>query len=344
MARLSAKAKAQVHANLAKYARSGMGMEKACESLLAQPRLPPAERKLYESFLAGIREGRSLAGALSSAGALVSPLEREVIEAAESGGRLEAGFGHLAEYFRRLDRTRRRILRGLAYPLLLVHLAIPVSTLASTVFGSFRLDGEAPEGIFREALSASGWSMLTLWAFLAVAIASGWALVRLGRRDPRADALLRRIPLLGKARVASSMERFSQVFGIFLLSGRTMSTSLEGAARAAGSGLIGRAGREGASVVAAGEPLAEALLVDPAAFPPEFVRGMAAAEDSGQLDRELSEWSLHYAEAAAEAMDQLAEWTPKLLYWGVLALVAWLVLRAGFAYFELIEGLLNFSP
>ena len=145
MPRLSPRAKALIYSNLEKYARSGMGMEKACESLLRQPRVSVNERRLYRGLLDGIQHGRSIGDALGGAGGFVTPLEHEVVVAAESGGKLEKGFAHLAEYFRRIDRTRKKILKGLAYPLFLIHLAIPVSTLAVTAFGSFRLDGETPK-------------------------------------------------------------------------------------------------------------------------------------------------------------------------------------------------------
>ncbi|MEM9016634.1 MAG: hypothetical protein AAGC68_06445, partial [Verrucomicrobiota bacterium] len=81
----------------------------------------------------------------------------------------------------------------------------------------------------------------------------------------------------------------------------------------------------------------------PAAFPSDFARGMDAAEESGQLDRELHEWSRFYSETAGEAMDHLAEWTPKLFYWGILLFVGFLVVRAGLAYRDLISNLLNQS-
>jgi hypothetical protein len=68
---------------------------------------------------------------------------------------------------------------------------------------------------------------------------------------------------------------------------------------------------------------------------------MAAAEESGQLDRELAEWGRYYSESAGEAMDLLAEWAPKLFYWGILLLVAAMIIRAAMAYRDLIEGLLN---
>jgi hypothetical protein len=62
---------------------------------------------------------------------------------------------------------------------------------------------------------------------------------------------------------------------------------------------------------------------------------------SGVLDRELAEWGRYYSESAGEAMEQLAEWAPKLFYWGILLFVGALIIRAGLAYRDLIEGLLN---
>jgi type IV pilus assembly protein PilC len=341
MAGLTARAKALVYANLEKYARSGMGMEKACQSLLVSPGIPAAERRVYEGLAAGLRGGKSIGDALGSVAGIVTPLEHEVVVAAESGGRLELGFRHLAEYFRRVDRARRRILKGLAYPLVLVHFAIPVSTLASTAFRNFSPDAKAPAALFREALTQSGWTMLVIW--LGVLLATGglvW-LGRLGRVSPGIDAFLGTIPWLGRARRALAMERFSQVFEIFLLAGRTMSDSLDGAARASGSGRILKAGKRGAALVVSGEPLATALRAGGRAYPEAFVRGMAAAEESGQLDRELAEWGNYYSETAAEAMESLAEWTPKLFYWGILLFVATLIIRAALAYRDLIESLLN---
>lgn len=343
MAGLTAGAKAQVYASLEKYARSGMGMEKACQSLLAQPRIAAAERRVYEGIVAGLRRGESIGDALGSVEGVVTPLEHEVIVAAESGGRLELGFRHLAEYFRRVDKARRRILKGLAYPLVLIHLAIPVSTLAFTAFRNFRPDAEAPGALFMDALTRSAWTMLWIWLGMLLVGGGFVLLLRLGRVSPAVDAALGWVPWLGKARRALAMERFAQVFEIFLLAGRTMSASLDGAARASGSGLLRDAGQKGAAIVAGGDLLAVALVAGGRAYPGEFVRGMTAAEEAGQLDRELAEWGNYYSETAAEAMESLAEWTPKLFYWGILLFVATLIVRSALAYRELIESLLNFE-
>lgn len=345
MASLKPRAKSRIYSGLEKYARSGMGLEKACESLLSQPRLASTERQIYEGLLAGLKRGESIGEALGRSSSAVTSLEREVVSAAEQGGMLEKGFAHLSEYFLRIDRTKRRVLKGLAYPIVLIHLAIPVCTLAINVFSSFSLDGSTEDATpFRDTISRSIETVIVVWLIAAILFFGALILNRLAQRSPAIDAILNGVPLVGKARRAIAMERFSQVFEIFLLAGKKMSDSLAGAGNASGSGLIREASRKGAKFLVDGDKLAHALYSAPAAFPHDFARGMDAAEESGQLDRELAEWSRYYSETAGEAMDRIAEWAPKLFYWGILLLVAFMIIRAALAYRDLLENLLNFSP
>ncbi|MEM6915858.1 MAG: type II secretion system F family protein [Verrucomicrobiota bacterium] len=340
---LPAKLKSRMYSSLEKYARSGMGMEKACESLLQQPRLGGDERKIYEGIRSGLSAGRTIGDSLGLSSGQVTALEREVVSAAEEGGMLEKGFSHLAEYFRRVDRTRRRILKGLTYPLILVHIAVPVTTLTATAFQSFSPDGLPSSANYGGAFAEMGKNLLIAYAVIAVVFVLARALSRLGRTSGMIDALLNAIPLIGPARKAMAMERFSQVLEIFLLSGKKMSDSLAGAGAASGSGLIRSASRKGEKTIASGESLAHVLYSAPSAFPNDFARGVDAAEESGQLDRELSEWGRFYYETAGEAMELVAEWTPKLFYWGILIFVAVLIIRVGFAWSDLLQNLINTS-
>ncbi|MEM1440897.1 MAG: type II secretion system F family protein [Verrucomicrobiota bacterium] len=343
MAGLSAKLKSRMYSGLEKYARSGMGMEKACESLLQQPRLGGDERRIYEGLLRGIHAGKTIGESLGRASGKVTALEKEVVSAAEEGGMLEKGFGHLAEYFRRVDRTRRRILKGLTYPIVLIHIAVPATTLAATAFQGFSPDGLSGGADFGSAFAQMGKNLLIAYVVIALVFLLARALVRMARSSGAIDALLNSIPLIGRARKAMAMERFSQVLEIFLLSGKKMSDSLAGAGAASGSGLIRVASRKGEQGILSGESLASTFYAAPLAFPNDFARGIDAAEESGQLDRELSEWGRFYSDSAGEAMENLAEWTPKLFYWAILVFVAALIIRAGLAYRDLLQNVINTS-
>ena len=345
MSRMSAKAKSRLYSNLEKYARSGMGMEKACSSLLEQPRMNPAERVVYEAILRGLSCGESIGTAMGGAAEVVTALEVEIVSASEEGGMLEKGFTHLAEYFRRTDQTRRSIIRGLTYPLILVHVAIPVCTFVAAMVQqvSALLGGDDGSSSLKTAFSDMVVAMLVIYLSIAILVVVGMLLHQSARRNGAVDAVLRRVPLIGTARKSVAMERFSHVFEIFLLAGKKMSDCLVGAGKASGSGVIYEASLSGEKIVAGGDLLASALHAAPGAFSNEFVRGMAAAEEVGALDNELARWGRFYSEESARAQEQMGNWMPKLFYWVILILVAWMIIRSGIAYRELIINLLEGS-
>lgn len=338
---LSSKAKGHIYSNLEKYARSGMGMEKACDSLLRQPRVSGSERRIYEGLLRGVKEGRTIGDSLRHAGGMVSPLEAEVVSAAESGGMLEKGFSHLAEYFRRIDKTRRRIRKGMTYPIVLAHLAIPICIFAASAVSSFSLDGSVPAFSLDRALADIGKALLGFWAILLILWFVGKVLHAMSLRSASIDSLLMGFPLIGSVRRAVAMERFTKVFEIFLLAGRKMSDSMRGAGKASGSGMLTEATEVGAQMIEEGDRVAAVLFSAPRSFPNDFARGMAAAEESGQMDTELSQWGEFYADRARETTETVAEWTPKLFYWGILIFVGYLVVQFGTAYSDLISRLVG---
>lgn len=342
MPRLSSKAKSQVYSNLEKYARSGMGMDKACESLLSQPRVPGAERTIYLGLLEGLEANETIGRSMARAGVVVTNLEKEVITAAETGGMLEKGFSLLSEYFKRIDKTTRRIRQGLNYPLVVLHLGLPVTVFCAAAMR--RADPQlTSQPSWNEVLWDSGKCVLLIYFACLFCLLLGVWVFKMAKRSPAIDAILGRIPLVGKTRRYVAMERFCRVFEIFLLAGLKMSDSLAGAGRASGSALIRSAAYKGSRKISEGGTLSEAIFSQRKAFANDFSRGVAAAEESGQLDAEMGRWGNFYSESAAEAMDSLAEWTPKLFYWIVLLAVAVMVIRAGMAYIGILEGLLNYE-
>ncbi len=345
MANLSPKVKSLVYANLDKYARSGIGMEKACESMLSQPGVGSAERKIYQGTLDGIKQGWSIGQSMGNTQGVVSEMEQEIVTASEAGGMLEKGFAHLAEYYRRVDRTRRKVRRGMAYPLVLIHAAIPLTIFMGAIFGQMNPDSE---GVGFGAALLSSLAQAGMWilaGYIGVLVIFGFVVFLFKRAKTSAvvDQFLNYLPLIGKARRFVALERFCQVFEIFLLSGLKMSDSLIGAGKASGSGLIRLASENGAQKITESSSLAETIFASPRAFPNDFARGIATAEESGHLDTELGQWGRYYSESAGEAMEQVAVWAPKLFYWLVLVLVGFMIIRAGMAYMNVFQNLSEYE-
>ncbi|MEO0414035.1 MAG: type II secretion system F family protein [Verrucomicrobiota bacterium] len=336
---MSPKGRSQLYCNLAKYVRSGMGIDRACESLLAQPGVPESERQIYLSIQNGVHGGQTIAASLAPH---VSGLEASIVEASEKGGQLDAGFDHLGDYFDRVHHTRSRIKKSLIYPVVVFHLAIIICGGLSAMTNRFFLEYGEEKSWGLALWESLGWVIICYALFLLM-IFGAWLLIHAARKRPSLDLWLFRVPLLGPTRKYTALERFTRVFEIFLLSGTKMSEALTGAGHASGSAAVQNAAKMETASLLQGNYLAPSLFNHPKVFPNDFCRGIAAGEESGQLDAEFKQWSQFYAESAKQAMDKIAEWAPKLLYWLVLLAVAILIIRVGVSYRDLLLRLSNFS-
>lgn len=328
--------KYHIFSNMAKYVRSGMGIDVACDSLLEQTRKAD-ERRIYESLKSGVQNGQSIADAMSQA-KVINHLDYEMLDAAEKGGRLETGFEHLAQYYERVNQARRKIRKGLIYPCVLFHLALIVTSLVSAVFLSANFSGENVS--YSQALWQSGRWALLIYLIIVIAVAAIWYLIKQSNKSAGADRLINRLPLIGKARRFAALERFCSVFQLFLLSGQKMDISLDRAAKASDSAQILSDCQSGIKNIQAGEKLAPVFLEHSSSFPNDFARGIAAAEESGMLDLEFERWRKFYSESFAEAMDQVAVWFPKIVYFGALVLGAIMIIKVGMSYVQMLDGIL----
>ena len=65
-------------------------------------------------------------------------------------------------------------------------------------------------------------------------------------------------------------------------------------------------------------------------------------EISGQLDETLERLHKYYQEEATRKLRALASWTPKLIYFGIVLMVAWQVISFYSNYFGMIKDAVNF--
>lgn len=335
---MSPSAKSQLFRNLSKYVQTGMGLEKACDSLLTHDRISGTERRIYQSISHGISHGQSIADAMVNSAEL-DEIDYQMLEAAEKGGRLDLGLNHLSAYYQRLERTRKRIRKGLTYPVVLFHLALIITTLVTAVFSRFTLEGPT-ESFLSAVLKAAVWPVL-FYVVVVVVVVVLFRMSKIARHLPGPDRLLGMIPILGKARRYAALERFTSVFEIFLLAGLKMDGAFQGGGNASNSGLIKHAAAKGAKSAAAGELISGTFMKEKAAFPTDFAMGVATAEQTGTLDVEMSRWRQIYSDSVADAMDQLAEWTPKIVYYFTVFLVAAMIIRAALSYMTMVNGLMN---
>jgi len=258
----------------------------------------------------GLERGESIAVALRPS---LTDLEFRMVGAAESGGRLSAGFEHLERYYALLAGARSKMRQAALYPLLILHVAAAATGVVAYLWG-------------RPPLPATAMSIGFLWAALLLCWMAARGLIALARKSAAADALLRALPFAGAVWKNLALTRWSAVMHFHIISGQKFSTALEAAADACGGAGLADATRRLANAAANGESVAEAMQRE-RVFPEYFSIGFATGEATGTLDVETALQMKSCMEDATNSMSVLAEWLPRLLYIVALAYGAWMVLQ-----------------
>jgi len=147
------------------------------------------------------------------------------------------------------------------------------------------------------------------------------------------ESILRPIPVLGKARRFLALARLAAALEALLNAGVLITSAWEMAVAASGSPALGRAVSGWKAKVEAGATPAELMRAAPE-FPEMFASLYATGEISGQLDETLGRLHRHYQEEGSRKMRAIAEWSPKLVYYIVLLLIAWKVIAYYMNYFH----------
>jgi type IV pilus assembly protein PilC len=336
------KARGFLYSELAKFARAGFGIDKACESIIGQPGADRTARGICRGLVEGLSSGRSLANSLRHSRYPVSELEVAMVDAAERGGNLETGFQHLAQYFRQEEAARRRIRRAMIYPVFLLHFALLVGIGITALLR--QVNPSAAEGVGR-ATVVSGVIWLGIGYAAAIVIWIGWKwLSRAAESSAVADDLLQRVPLAGPVRRARGLGRFCEVLHLFLLSGQRMDMAWQKAGDASQSGQLRRFAGRTAPRLAAGESVGNVVADAGSALPGDMVRGFASADQTGSLDLEAESWAGYFQDRSVEAVERLTEWAPKIFGWAVMLFTGAMIIMAAKTYGDLIQGFLDMVP
>lgn len=321
--------KSTLYTELAKLLGAGFPMDNALAALEHHP-LPPGSRHYVRSVQRHLQAGRSIADSVAAIdGIEIDGVERHLIHAGERSGHLAEVFEHLSSYFQRLHQARRSVMRGLLYPAVLLHVAVLLLALPNVVAGG--------------GLGAWQPAITTLLLAYALAALVGFTYRFLHQQAAvlsTMDRVLIRVPVTGGLRRSLAMERFTEVFRIYLLSAFKPSDAIAAAGEASQSGYL----REQSSIISkkladGNERLGELLMASDA-FPKDFAAGMSTAEASGTLDKELLRWSNYYAGRTREAFARVEIWLPKIVYVAVAAYVVWQIVSWYLGYFDSVMSLL----
>lgn len=317
---------------LASFTSTGVGLMQGLE-FSQQSHTTRSFRKPLGRILDSLQRGSTFSEALEGLGPWLPEFDVALIEAGEKSGRLDASFRLLSDYYRERSVLLQGVISDLAYPVFILHFAVfifPPTHLTKLVF-----EGDVL-GFFWPKLEA-------LFPFYGAVILLAYFCQ--GRHGERWRGVLERasrfIPLLGRARSSLSLARLSAALEGLLNAGVSVIEAWELAASASGSPALQRAVRGWSFQVRHGGKTPGEMVDESGAFPELFSSLYRTGEFSGQLDSTLRRLYDHYREEGTRKLTEFSQWTPRLVYIGILCAIGYQIVSFWSGYYANVSAVME---
>jgi general secretion pathway protein F len=274
---------------LAGLVGSGLPLERALTAL-ADESEDARQRELLSHLKSEVNAGSPFARALATAPREFDDVYRAVVAAGEASGALGAVLERLADDLEQRQALRARLLGAMLYPAIVSLIALVIVTFLVTyvvpqVASVFTSSKRALPALTVAMLAISGFVRQWGWA-LALALAGGALLLVLARRGEafreRSDALLLRLPLLGRLARGYNAARFGGTLAMLAGAGVPILKALQAAAETLGNRAMRADALDALVQVREGAPLASAL-AGKKRFPGLLAMFARLGEQTGQL-------------------------------------------------------------
>ncbi|HDS1829082.1 TPA: type II secretion system protein GspF, partial [Stenotrophomonas maltophilia] len=287
--RLSASELAWATRQLASLLAASLPLEGALSAVIEQAERPHVAQALT-AVRADVRAGQRLTVALAARPRDFPPIYRALVGAGEDSGDLARVMERLADYIEERNALQAKVLTAFIYPaaISLVSVAIVIfllSYVVPQVVTAFVQARQTLPMLTQVMLAASAFvRSWGVWVGLAIAaMVVAW---RLALRQPelrlRWDAMLLRLPMVGRFVLGVNSARFASTLAILLDAGVPLLRALEAARQTLGNTLLARCADDVAARVREGAALGAALKVQKV-YPPILVHLVASGEKTGSL-------------------------------------------------------------
>ncbi len=333
--RLSASELAWATRQLASLLAASLPLEGALSAVIEQAERPHVAQALT-AVRADVRAGQRLTMALAARPRDFPPIYRALVGAGEDSGDLARVMERLADYIEERNALQAKVLTAFIYPaaISLVSVAIVIfllSYVVPQVVTAFVQARQTLPMLTQVMLAAS--AFVRSWgAWVGLGIAALVVVWRLALRKPelrlRWDAMLLRLPMVGRFVLGVNSARFASTLAILLDAGVPLLRALEAARQTLGNALLARCADDVSARVREGAALGAALKVQKV-YPPILVHLVASGEKTGSLapllDRAAQTISREI-ERRAMALTALLEPTMILVMGGVVLTIVLAVL------------------
>jgi general secretion pathway protein F len=271
-------------------------------STIARQTEKPVARTIIANVHAGVQEGQSISAAMAREGASFDPLYRAIVAAGDASGTLSPVLERLAELLERRAALRGRVIAALAYPAVLVIVAVFV-VIALMIFvvprmvEQFDSVGQQLPLLTRIVIGLSE-LMRDYWWVMAGAVALAalalWQCMTNEALRLRLDKRLLRLPLTGRLIRDVHAANFARNLSTMVAARLPLVEGLALARETVGNRALRAASADIIEAVRGGGSLSRAMQVS-GLFPPLLVYLTASGESSGRLDMML-ERSAEYLE------------------------------------------------
>ena len=321
--------RAELYQQLSQLTAAGIGLPQAIE---CQRRSPPARSFRAPLSLVSERlaDGSTFYEALVSTGRWLPAFDGALLNAGERSGRLPDCFKLLAGHYENSAALVRKMISSLIYPALLFHMAIFISPLPGLV----------QSGNFARYVASTIGILVPLYVVIGVVLYATQS--QHGERwRSLIEMTIGRVPLLGKGRRNLALARLASALEALISAGVTIIEAWDLAAAASGSPALHREVSRWKPDLLSGVTPAE-VVHQSREFPETFASLYHTGEITGSLDDTLRRLHGLYQSEGSRQLQAFADWTPKLVYFGVALMVAWQVIRFWLGYFEQINKTISF--
>lgn len=321
---------------LADLLESGLPVTRALHAF--QDLAPRGWRAALPHIRQSVREGKSLAAALSAAPLEIPALVIGIAQAGEAGAGIGPAVRRAAELTEATADMQAAVRSALAYPAVVALAgALAIVVLITVVLPRFaKILADLGQKLPMSTQLVLHFAELAHAAFLPVTIGAGvmfvvwrsWSTTSAGRVQWHRALLA--VPVLGSVRRGAATARMAHSLSALLESGVPIATAIVYAARASGDAELHARLTTARTLIVAGQPLSQALESTRAAGQ-TTVKLVRAGEESGRLPGMLS----HAGKIEQKRVDQIVRTAVRMLepmllltFASVVALVAAALLQA----------------
>jgi general secretion pathway protein F len=302
--------RAELYAQLAQMENAGLPFDRAF-ALLGLPKSLQARAQAMRTLLS---KGVEFASAGEQSG-LFTQLDSRLIRAAMNAGSPEKIYRRFASYYTDRAAQLAMMKSRLMLPAVIFLLALLVGPMPALISGSLGITGY-------------GWQVLRPILLIAALVYAIRTLLRMGGRSA-GRSFFQRVPLYGSIFVRQNLRDFFESLGLMLEAGVSMLDALSPALDTVVDGDIRRELNEIRPRIAKGTSLADALPGVGYVTDERLIQFVRTGEASGKLPEMLLRHARMETDSINSFLEQLAAWTPRVIYGAVALWMAYGLLTGG---------------